>query len=103
MTMACRLPALESVRRRDVDGFELIFEQHHAGIYRYLCRLVGDEDLAEDLLQQTFLKAYKAMAGGLQPDNPHAWLYTIATNTAFSALRRRKLIAWLPLKHEVLP
>jgi len=102
VTTACRLPALEGVCRRDVDSFDLVFEQHHAGIYRYLCRLVGNSDLGEDLAQQTFLRAYKALASGQQPDSLHAWLYAIATNTAFSALRRRKLIAWLPLKHEAL-
>lgn len=102
VTTACRLPALERACRSDVDAFELVFEQHHASIYRYLCRLLGDADLAEDLAQQTFLKAYKALASGSQPDNLRAWLYTIATNTAFSALRRRKLIAWLPLTHEAL-
>lgn len=100
MTASARSQAMESVRCGPVQGFALIFEQHHAGIYRYLCRLVSDADLAEDLAQQTFVKAYQALASGPQPDNLQAWLYTIATNTAFSALRRRRLIRWLPLADE---
>ncbi|HOR01162.1 MAG TPA: RNA polymerase sigma factor [Anaerolineae bacterium] len=100
LTASYRSQALESARCSPVDGLALIFEQYHAGIYRYLCRLVSDADLAEDLAQQTFLKAHQALAAGRPPDNMHAWLYTIATNTAFSALRRRRLIAWLPLIDE---
>ena len=79
-----------------MDDFDSIFEQYRSRIYRYLCQLVRDPDLAEDLAQDTFIKAYKALARKSQPDNLRAWLYAIATNTAFSALRRRKLIAWLP-------
>jgi len=102
LTVSYRSQAMESVRCSPVEGFALIFEQYHAGIYRYLCRLVSDADLAEDLAQQTFLKAYRALAAGPQPDNLHAWLYTIATHTAFSALRRRRLISWLPFTDEAL-
>jgi len=100
LTLSYRSQAMESVRCGPVEGFALIFEQYYAGIYRYLCRLVSDADLAEDLAQQTFLKAYRALSAGPQPDNLHAWLYAIATHTAFSALRRRRLIAWLPLAGE---
>lgn len=74
-----------------MDDFA-IFERYRSRIYRYLCHLVRDADLA----QQTFIKAYKALSQNSPPENLSAWLYTIATNTAFSALRRRKLITWLP-------
>ncbi len=97
-----RSQALEGVRCSPVEGFALIFEQYHAGIYRYLCRLVRDADLAEDLAQQTFVKAYRALSAGSRPDRLQPWLYAIATNTAFSALRRRRLIAWLPLVGEAV-
>ncbi|MDI7277475.1 MAG: sigma-70 family RNA polymerase sigma factor [Anaerolineae bacterium] len=83
---------LERVRHGDVASFEAIFEEYHQRICRYLCSLVGDLDLAEDLAQQTFLKAYRALGRGSPPENLKAWLYAIATNTALSALRRRKLM-----------
>ncbi len=79
-----------------MDDFGQIFAQYRSRIYRYLCHLVHDADLAEDLVQETFLKAYRALSQKSRPENMSAWLYAIATNTAFSALRRRKLIAWLP-------
>jgi RNA polymerase sigma-70 factor (ECF subfamily) len=102
--MECSLPLPERVKRGDVKAFAPIFDQYHSRIYRYLRRLVGDPELAEDLAQQTFVKAYKALsAQGSEPENLRAWLYTIATNTALSALRRRRLIAWLPLHPDRQP
>jgi RNA polymerase sigma-70 factor (ECF subfamily) len=95
--MNCYVPLLEKVRHGDVEAFEAIFDEYHLRICRYLCSLVGDLDLAEDLAQQTFVKAYRALTRASPPDNLKAWLYTIATNTAISALRRRRLIQWLPL------
>ena len=95
--MGYSLSRLEKVRRGDVEAFADIFEEYHLRICRYLCSLVNDGDLAEDLAQQTFVKAYKALVKGSPPGNLNAWLYTIATNTALSALRRRRLIAWLPI------
>jgi RNA polymerase sigma-70 factor (ECF subfamily) len=75
--------------------FTAIYDGYSGRIYRYLCSLVRDASLAEDLAQDTFVKAYKALSAGEQPDHISGWLYAIATNTALSALRRRKLIAWL--------
>jgi RNA polymerase sigma-70 factor, ECF subfamily len=83
------------------DSFTAIFQAYQARIYGYLRSLVSDPDVAADLAQDTFVKAYRAMVGGQTPENPSAWLYAIATNTALSALRRRRLIAWLPLRDDV--
>lgn len=86
----------ERVKRGDVRAFAAVFEEYQHRICRYLCTLVHDAELAEDLAQETFLKAYKALSNNTSPQNFNAWLYSIATNTAFSALRRRRLISWLP-------
>ena len=96
MTTQYCLTRLESVRNGDVQAFEAIFDEYNLRICRYICSLVSDVELAEDLAQQTFLKAYQALARGASPTDLKAWLYAIATNTALSALRRRRLIQWLP-------
>jgi RNA polymerase sigma-70 factor (ECF subfamily) len=74
--------------------FETIVEAHHAEIYRYLLRLTSRSSEADDLSQETFLRAYRAFRG-LTPDaNVRAWLFTIATNLArnhFRAEKRRRL------------
>jgi RNA polymerase sigma-70 factor (ECF subfamily) len=58
---------------------------------------VADRQQAEDLTQDTFVKAYRALARLPADANERAWLYRIATNTALDWLRRRRLISWFPL------
>src|SRR5687768_14729378 len=58
--------------------------------------MVGDRALAEDLAQDAFVKAYRALPNTRPELAFKAWLYRIATNTAISHLRRRKLIRWVP-------
>lgn len=77
--------------------FEQLFGEYHSEIYVYLCRLAGDERQAEDLVQDAFVKAYRALARLPEEANARAWLYRIATNTALDWHRRRRLISWLPL------
>jgi RNA polymerase sigma factor (sigma-70 family) len=84
-------------RSGDAIAFERLFEKYHAPILNYLHRMVGDRALAEDLTQDSFVKAYRAL-GNTRPDLAFkAWLYRIATNTAISHLRRKKLIRWVPI------
>jgi RNA polymerase sigma-70 factor (ECF subfamily) len=87
---------VERARAGDQAAFAQLFEQYHAPILNYLHRMVSDRALAEDLTQDTFIKAYNALPR-TKPDLAFkAWLYRIATNTAISHLRRGKIIRWLP-------
>lgn len=84
-------------------SFEQIYDEYKTPIYNYVYHLVGDREQADDLTQDTFLKAFRALPKMDSNLKLSAWLYRIATNTAYDALRRRKLIAWLPwqdLDHE---
>ncbi|HLF25503.1 MAG TPA: RNA polymerase sigma factor [Anaerolineae bacterium] len=70
--------------------FEQLVERYRAELLGYLVRLLGDVHDAEDVCQEALLHAYRAY-GRLAPDsNARAWLYRIATNTAFNALKQRK-------------
>jgi RNA polymerase sigma factor (sigma-70 family) len=83
-------------RAGDQVAFARLFEHYHAPILNYLHRMVGDRALAEDLTQDTFVKAWNALAT-TRPDLAFKpWLYRIATNTAISQLRRRKIVQWIP-------
>ena len=87
---------VERARAGDQAAFAQLFERYHAPILNYLHRMVSDRALAEDLTQDTFIKAYNALSR-TKPDLAFkAWLYRIATNTAISHLRRGKIIKWLP-------
>lgn len=70
--------------------FESLLETHHGEIYRYLLRVTARRSDADDLSQETFLRAYRAYAA-LAPDaNVRAWLFTIATNAARNHFRGEK-------------
>ncbi len=71
--------------------FEVLIDNHHDEIFRYLWRLLdsgGRAHEAEDLTQEVFIRAYRAY-DRLRPDsNVRAWLYKIATNCAYTLLKR---------------
>jgi len=83
-------------RAGDQAAFTALFEQFHVPILNYLTRMVGDREVAEDLAQDTFIKAYNALPATRADLLVKPWLYRIATNTAISHHRRRKIIQWLP-------
>jgi len=73
----------------DADALSLLLAKHGLELARHLRRLVRDDDVAADLLQDTFLRAHRALAR-LRPDsNERAWLYRIATNAALNHLRAK--------------
>lgn len=75
--------------------FDNIFARFHGPIYRYILGMVGNPEQAQDLTQDTFVKAYRALPTTGDLILP-AWLYRIATNTALDALRHRRRLTWLP-------
>jgi len=85
------------IRAGDDDAFEALIVRYQAPLFRYLRGLVGDYEQAQDLLQETFLRAFRSIASLDDPGLLRSWLYRIAHNQAISALRRRRLISWLPL------
>jgi len=78
--------------------FERLFRDNRQRVFNYVYRLVGDAELAEELTQQAFVKAYRALPRLPAEANRRSWLYRIATNSAYDYLRRRRLISWLPLR-----
>lgn len=68
---------------------ELVRAQHRA-IYNYVYRIVWDASLAEDVTQEAYLRAYRALRRLPRDANFRAWLYRIATNAATDELRRRR-------------
>lgn len=83
-------------RSGDPVAFERLYEQYHTPILNYLHRMVSDRALAEDLTQDTFEKAYKALPATRPELAFKSWLYRIATNTAISNGRRKRIIQWIP-------
>ncbi len=83
--------------RTAADAFiEDLFARHHGEIYGYLLRMLRDPELAADLTQDAFIKAYRAHASLQDPAHGRAWLYQIAHRVALDELRRRKIVRFLP-------
>lgn len=77
----------------DDAGFETMVATHHGEIYRYLVRAIGRTSDADDLSQETFLRAYRAYRTLPKEANTRAWLFAIATNLSrnhFRAQSRRR-------------
>ena len=75
---------------------ESLFGKHHGEIYAYLVRMLRDADLAADLTQDAFVKAYKNYDTLEKDENARAWLYQIAHRVALDELRRRKIVRMIP-------
>jgi RNA polymerase sigma-70 factor (ECF subfamily) len=88
---------IERARAGDEAAFAAIYEYYSAPIHRYAYRLVGTPEQADDITQETFIRAFQNV-GRLGGDpNVSAWLYRIASNCCMDALRRRRRIRWLPM------
>jgi len=80
--------------------FEQLFQEYQSPILNYLLRLVDDPDQAEELCQDVFVRAYRALPRLPQDANHRAWLYRIASNAATDRYRRSRLLRWLPLRDD---
>jgi RNA polymerase sigma-70 factor, ECF subfamily len=77
--------------RGDRDAFAQLVDRHRGRVFAILLRSVGDRELAEDLTQETFVKAYQRL-DSYSPDIARfqSWIITIATRTGIDASRRRR-------------
>jgi RNA polymerase sigma-70 factor (ECF subfamily) len=72
------------------------FARYHGEIYGFLARMVRDPELAADLAQDTFVKAYRAYGSLDDPAKARAWLYSIANRAALDELRHRRVLRFVP-------
>lgn len=80
---------LARLRAGERDCFGTLVRRYERELFGYLRRYLGDDDLADDVFQNTFVQVYTKL-GQYEPGRPvRPWLYAIATNQAIDALRRR--------------
>lgn len=79
-------PAEESV----ADSFRALVEEHSRMVFRLACRMTGNEEDAEDVVQETFLKAHRAFGRFDARSSFGTWIYRIAVNCAIDLIRRRQ-------------
>ena len=90
---------IAQLRSNAVEAFDRLIEQYGDRLYWHIRRVVVNHEDAEDVLQETFAKAYTSIADfrGDSESSLTAWLYRIATNIAINVLRRRKKWAFASL------
>lgn len=96
MHAAVQASATTPAQSADFTAFAALVAHYQRPLFAYLFHLMGDAQDAEDLTQETLLKAYAAPQHGAVHPNPGAWLYRIASNRALDELRHRQRVRWLP-------
>lgn len=77
---------VERVQRGDQRAFEMLVVKYQRRIERLIARMVRDTDLVEDIAQEAFIRAYRALPGFRGESAFYTWLYRIAVNTAKKAM-----------------
>lgn len=83
---------MDRVLAGDRDAFAVLVERHGSRIHAAILRMIGDPEAANDLSQETFLKAYAALASFRRGAAFSTWLYAIAINQVRTEFRRRKSV-----------
>jgi RNA polymerase sigma-70 factor, ECF subfamily len=72
------------------DAFRVLVERHSPAIFRLAYRMTGNEHDAEEVVQETFLRAYRGLDKFAARSNFATWLYRIGMNCSFDLMRKRK-------------
>jgi RNA polymerase sigma-70 factor (ECF subfamily) len=83
--------AAEEARKGDQRAFRVLVERHSRSIFRLAFRMTGNEQDAEDMVQETFLRAWKQMHRYDGRAAFSTWIYRIASNCSLDLIRARKV------------
>src|SRR5262245_5240567 len=86
MTMSCS----PSRPQQSPEAFDKLYRDHVDLLYRYAYRLCGETESAKDLVQETFLNAYRGLEQFRGDAKISTWLYTIASRASMRMRRKRK-------------
>jgi RNA polymerase sigma-70 factor (ECF subfamily) len=82
--------AVALARSGDSDAFRVLVERHSRNVFRLAFRMTGNEQDAEDVVQETFLRAYRQLAKYESRSSFATWLFRIASNYSLDLIRSRK-------------
>ncbi len=81
---------VEAAKAGDQNSFGILVDAYQDRIYGYLSRMLSDPTEAEDVAQETFVRAYRSLNRFRGASSFHTWLYRIASNLAIDVARKRK-------------
>lgn len=76
-------------RSGDVAAFDTLYATFHARVFRFCRRMMGDDMLAKDAFQETFIRMYEHRAD-LRGDNVRSWLFSIARRVCLNQIRAQR-------------
>ena len=79
------------------DAFNVLVRQYQQRLYWHIRKMVLDHDDADDILQNTFIKAFKALDNFREDSKIYTWLYKIATNECITFLNNKKKRFFVPI------
>jgi RNA polymerase sigma-70 factor (ECF subfamily) len=91
---------MERLQRGHDAALNDLMERHAPGVFHFLCRMLGNEDDANDLAQETFVRVFRARASFRLEQKFGTWLFTIAANLARNHIRWRGRHPNVPLEAE---
>ncbi len=77
------------------DGLDALYSAYKSRIYTFLLRFLADPELADDVTQEVFTKAFHALPKLERDTKVLPWLYRVASNSAIDHIRRRKRFTWI--------
>ncbi len=80
------------------EGFTLLVKKYQNRLYWHIRRLVIEHEDADDVLQNTFLKAWQGLAKFRQESQLYTWLYRVATNEALSFMKKTQRSRSVPFE-----
>src|SRR5215468_1618635 len=81
---------LASARRGDGDAFRILVERHSRSVFRLAYRMTGNQQDAEDVVQESFLRAYRQLGRFESRANFGTWLYRIVANCSVDLMRSKQ-------------
>src|SRR4026209_2120411 len=81
---------LARARQGDSEAFRELVERHSRSVFRLAYRMTGNEQDAEDVVQESFLRAYKQLGRFESRANFGTWLYRIVSNCSVDLMRARQ-------------
>ncbi|MGH2700510.1 MAG: RNA polymerase sigma factor [Actinomycetota bacterium] len=85
-------------RDGDVDAFYSLIDRHDRELRRLAYRLLGDRDAMDDALQDSYLKAFRALSRFSGESSFRTWLYRIVYNTCLDEMRRKRKMGLVPIE-----
>lgn len=88
------------IAKADMEAFERLYRETYKPMYAFLLSMTQNQENAQDLLQETYLKIAKAAADYVPQGNPMAWMMKIAKNEFLMDLRKKSNMVTVPIEDQ---